>query len=224
MRDDSCPKGKIPIFDDDIFETIYEVFDWNFKEAYERYGDADQYINVAMYSTDTCFDDIEVTDHDEIIDNVTFEYLVENFDQLENVPTVAKIIEKSVFEINGIDKVILYNQECDIARMDWLHINFRTYVKSIYFSKTKFIIPFLIDGINLNSMWLNINNPNIIPNVARNDINKEQKEEIAFAIGKAIHLWILDNIYLSSEQVKLLRKFIEEKYSGENIFLKKKND
>lgn len=70
-------------------------------------------------------------------------------------------------------------------------------------------------------MWVNINNTNIIPNVARNDISKEQKDEISFAIGKAIHMWILDNLSLPTQQIKLLRKFIEEMYSGKNIFFKK---
>lgn len=211
----------IPIFTDDIFEQMYEVFDENFDEAYERYG-ADDYINIALYSTDDYSSNIEICDDDKVINNITFEYLTDEFYQLESVPTIPKVVERNVYDLEEIDDIILYNTNVDMTRRYWGKNSFRTYVKSIYFSNVNFLIPYLMDGIKIDSMWVNINNTNIIPNVARNDISKEQKDEISFAIGKAIHMWILDNLSLSTQQIKLLRKFIEEKYSGKNIFFKNK--
>ena len=210
----------IPIFTDDMFEQMYEAFNQEFDEAYERYG-ADDYINIALYSTDDYSSNIEICDDDKVINNITFEYLIDEFEQLHTVPTVAKVVERNVYDLEDIDDIILYNRNVDMTRRYWGKNSFKTYVKSIYFSNVNFLIPYLIDGIKIDSMWVNINNTNIIPNVARNDISKEQKDEISFAIGKAIHMWILDNLSLPTQQIKLLRKFIEEMYSGKNIFFKK---
>ena len=171
----------IPIFTDDMFEQMYEAFNQEFDEAYERYG-ADDYINIALYSTDDYSSNIEICDDDKVINNITFEYLIDEFEQLHTVPTVAKVVERNVYDLEDIDDIILYNRNVDMTRRYWGKNSFKTYVKSIYFSNVNFLIPYLIDGIKIDSMWVNINNTNIIPNVARNDISKEQKDEISFAI------------------------------------------
>jgi hypothetical protein len=63
-------------------------------------------------------------------------------------------------------------------------------------------------------------NKNIIPNVSRNDVNKVVGEEFAYAIGKALHLWILDYVNLKCEEKILVQEFIKVCYPQNNAFLK----
>ena len=81
-------------------------------------------------------------------------------------------------------------------------------------------IPFLADGIMLKGAVINIFNPEFTPNVSRNNISYEQREMLSYAIGKAIHLWIMDNAGVSAHQKALLNRFIETKYRETNCCLK----
>lgn len=60
----------------------------------------------------------------------------------------------------------------------------------------------------------------LIPNVSRNNISASQQENLSYAIGKAIHLWIRDHAELSTEQKALLDVFIETKYKETNYCLR----
>lgn len=63
-------------------------------------------------------------------------------------------------------------------------------------------------------------NPEFVPNVSRNNINVSQQEILSYAIGKALHMWIYDNVALSLEQKVLLKLFILTEYSETNCCLK----
>ena len=43
-------------------------------------------------------------------------------------------------------------------------------------------------------------------------IGKDLEEKLCYTIGKALHMWLLDNWDLSFEQRKLLNKFIATYY------------
>ena len=80
-------------------------------------------------------------------------------------------------------------------------------------------IPCLIDAITLISSVFNIKSKTIIPNVSRNNVEKPDAEEFSYAIGKALHLWVLDNVKLDLDEKELLQKFIEVCYKDNNKFL-----
>jgi|LGVF01.1.fsa_nt_gb hypothetical protein len=81
-------------------------------------------------------------------------------------------------------------------------------------------LPFLLSGFQIKGATINIKNKNVIPNVSRNDVNKDTNHYFSYAIGKALHLWLLDNLQLSVDRKYLVAIFIEECYAAENIFLK----
>ncbi len=82
-------------------------------------------------------------------------------------------------------------------------------------------IPFLIDGIQLKGAVVNITNKRIIPNVSRNDISEQQNRDLAYAIGKALHLWIYENGGFEGEEKALLKDFIVQCYTKDNYCLKR---
>ena len=94
------------------------------------------------------------------------------------------------------------------------------YVKNVLLSGLKISVPYLVDGVVLKGAVINIKNPEFVPNVSRNNISTLQQTKLSYAIGKAIHMWIRDNVSLTSEQKGLLDLFIESKYSMANYCLK----
>lgn len=84
----------------------------------------------------------------------------------------------------------------------------------------KLSVPYLVDGVVLKGAVINITNSEFVPNVSWNNINTLQQAKLSYAIGKAIHMWIRDNVSLTSEQKGLLDLFIESKYSKTNCCLK----
>ncbi|MEG1301550.1 MAG: hypothetical protein RSC93_12680 [Erysipelotrichaceae bacterium] len=67
---------------------------------------------------------------------------------------------------------------------------------------------------------MNSRHKDLIPNVTRNDFSDTIKNELSYAVGKAIHMWILNNYQLDKEQKTLLTWFIKKYYSGNNRFYK----
>ena len=71
----------------------------------------------------------------------------------------------------------------------------------------------------MKSALFNIKNKSVIPNVARNNVSKTDSNKISYAIGKALHLWILDNVRLAPNERELVQIFINKYYSNTNEFL-----
>lgn len=88
----------------------------------------------------------------------------------------------------------------------------QVYLKSILLPNLKIILPYLVDGVILKNAVINIEDNSFYPNVSRDRIGKDLEEKLCYAIGKALHMWLLDNLDLSFEQRKLLNKFIATYY------------
>jgi len=96
----------------------------------------------------------------------------------------------------------------------------KIYNKNVYLSKMSVVIPYISNMINLGKITINLRHRAVVPNLARDNVDEDHLlESIGFAIGKGIHLYLLDNGDLDVDQKELLRIFIEKYYSGENIFL-----
>ncbi len=95
----------------------------------------------------------------------------------------------------------------------------RVFVKNVFVSDFAITVPFLVDGIKLKSALFNLKNKCIIPNVARNNVPKEDSEKFSCAIRKALHLWILENVSLSKTQKELVQKVVNECYLETNELL-----
>lgn len=156
---------------------------------------------------------------DSIIGNYTFEDFSERFEHSISVPLEAGYVKQKVI-VNDFNMVLPYNENCMIYK-DFRYEGIdKAYIKNVLLPNFSLKVPFLVDGIVLKGSVININNKDFIPNVSRNNLSVIQQQELEYAIGKAIHLWVKDNISLNNEHKKLLDSFIKTKYSNQNKYLK----
>ena len=69
-----------------------------------------------------------------------------------------------------------------------------------------------MDGVILKNAVINIVDDSFYPNVSRDRLGRDLEEKLCYAIGKALHMWLLDNLELSLGERKLLNKFISIYY------------
>lgn len=93
----------------------------------------------------------------------------------------------------------------------------QVYLKCILLPRLKIIIPYLVDGIVLKNAVINIEDNSFYPNVSRDRIGKDLEEKLCYSIGKALHMWLLDNLELSLGERKLLKKFIATYYPEKKL-------
>jgi len=129
--------------------------------------------------------------------------------------------EQKVVQGSG-DKILPYSTDIGFqGRYSFEHTDY-LYIKNVLISDVKLKIPFLIDGIQLKGAAINITNKKIIPNVSRNNISEQQNKDLAYAIGKALHLWIYENGGFDGEEKNLLKNFIAQCYAEDNRCLNMK--
>lgn len=204
--------------EEDNFEKAYEVLD-DFEEALDKidYEKVNILANdVALYNESELID----SSSDEIIGNYTMQDFREQVGHSYKSPTHTYVKEKRVIQGNG-DKVLPYTTEETFPRVysperySFENMD-KLYIKNVLIADTKIIIPFLIQGINLTGLVVNITNKEIIPNVSRTNISEQKRKDLSFAIGKALHMWIYDNVSFSTEEKALLKNFINQCYPEES--------
>lgn len=185
--------------------TDYEYINiWGDKEAIEAIEE----------TTEESYIFIDESD-DKIIGSYTLEAFRNQFYHGTLTPIEFKIVQKEV--VTGESNAVLpYNRDNTFReRYSWIKTD-TCYVKNVLLRELKLKIPYLVDGVILKGAVINIFNQEFIPNVSRNNISELQQEELSYAIGKAIHLWIRDHAELSAEQKALLNVFIETIYKETN--------
>ena len=97
------------------------------------------------------------------------------------------------------------------------------YIKNVKISYFELSFPAIIQGLILTNFELNIQSDSCFPDVSRSRLNYETSKELGYAIGRAIHLYILDNTELSSSEKNFLKEFINHFYGDikNNQFCKK---
>lgn len=223
VRDGTIKVLNIPV--------ISEGDEWEFLKAYEVLEDYDEALDkIGNYESiniwadeeeldDYVFEDTLEDSYEAIVGDYTLKEFRDQFDHAASTPVHINIVEKGVI-VGETDEVLPYNEECRFTgKDDWKRTD-ACYIKNVLLSELSVKIPFLADGIMLKGAVINIFNPEFTPNVSRNNISYEQREMLSYAIGKAIHLWIMDNAGVSAHQKALLNRFIETKYRETNCCLK----
>ena len=208
----------VPVIKDDVdeFEKAYEVLE-DFEQALDKI-DYD-IINILPIDYDESLLEGEIDNFDIITGNYDFEDFCEQFEHSDSIPTY--IFEEKFFVISNKEgKILPYSHDVNFGGNYSFERKDKTYIKNVLLSSLKVTIPFLADGIILKGAIININNDNLSPNVSRDNLNADYQGVLSYAIGKALHLWILDNVSLSDEERKLLEKFIEVCYHDNNYCLK----
>ena len=160
---------------------------------------------------DIYFDNIVVGDY--LYDN-----LVHDFNQSVTVPAYILNLKQKVIVGKG-RKILTYVQQIRNANKN-IHRN-NIFCKGVLVKEAAVNIPFTLNDFYLKDIAINSKNQKIIPDVTRNSFSSEIKEELSYAVGKAVHMWILDNADLDYEEKNLLQEFVKLNYSKDSIFLKK---
>lgn len=200
----------------DEFERIYEIL-----EDFEQTLDKIEYDIINIVSNDYNEELIEdlITEDDTIIGDYTFEDFCEQFGHCDKVRT--EISKEKFFVIHNEGEIVLpYTKNVIFGERYFYNQNDKTFIKNVLLSHFKVTIPFLVDGVILQNAIININNDKFSPNVSRDNLSADHQTILSYAIGKALHLWILENVALSNEERNLLKKFIEVCYPDNNWCLK----
>ena len=220
VRDGKICLMNVPIvFEEDEAEFLiaYEVLE-DYEDALDRLA---YYESVNVWTGEEG-DENEIyleAPNDVLVGMYTLEDFREQFGHASDTPLQTASYEKKVVTKGG-NMVLPYEEDCAIYKNYSWERSDLCYFKNVFLLRQKVKIPYLVDGIALKGAVINITNPEVTPDVSRNDISLEEQEKLSYAIGKAVHLWIRDNVSLTPEQKDLLDLFIETKYGETNLFLK----
>ena len=212
----------IPIinsYESDAFNTAYEILE-DYSEALEKIDDY-EFINIIPISVDTAIYQEEISgDYEKIIGDFTYRDFCRKFEHCQYTPIHTFKEKFNVIYSDKGNKILSYSLGTHFGGRYQFGYSDKIYIKNVLLSQLNINIPFLVDGIVLKSAVININNNHFFPNVSRNNISTENQEALSYAIGKALHLWILDNVPLSDEEKILLNNFILKCYPNKNCCLK----
>lgn len=219
IKDEEINFLSIPIIGGDEayeFEKAYDVLE-DFEQALDKIDY--ESINILSIDCDKEQFEREIDGGDIIIGDYTFEEFCEQFEHDDMVQTYI-FKEKYFIICNEGEKILPYTKGANFGGKYSFEQKDKTYIKNVLLSRLKVTIPFLVDGIILRDAIINITKDDFSPNVSRDNLNNDYQEVLSYAIGKALHIWILENVALSNEERNLLEKFIEVCYHDNNCCLK----
>jgi hypothetical protein len=231
IEDDKILFLKVPVIGPSIsdrFENLIDVLeDWD--EAFSKIeNNIDSYIYIFPKKLPVwnCWEG-PIEKEDILIGGLLFDEFCNQFNSDINTGTKVEKIEKIISHKSGLDSVLVINKDYRIGHEKyswWYNKNDKTqkiYNKNVYLSKMSVVVPFITSMVNLGNVTINLSHREVIPNLARDNVNESSLlENIGFAIGKGIHLYLLENDMLKDEQRELLRTFIDKYYGAENTFIK----
>lgn len=213
---------RIPIIskeNSDIFNKYCEVLE-DFNMAMDKLKDEHNVDYLHIFCRDK--DEFEENTLMDIDDLIIGDYDFHNFciehGHARNSWTCTEIIDQSVIGDN-LGKVLLYEKEKKFDEQKFWARSDEIFIKNVLIKDFAINLPIVVRGIRLKSARFNIKNKKIIPNVSRNNVQKRDAEKFSYAVGRAIHLWILDNVKLGLTETCLLQKLIKTCYSEKNEFM-----
>ena len=230
IEDDKISYLQIPVIESSIsdrFENLISALeDWD--EAFSKIeNDINYYVYIfSKYFSDLSYTEGQIERGNTLIGNLLFEEFCDQFESDRYNGTKVEKIEQIVSHKRNLDSVLLINQKYRVGydiyswgynKNDKIQ---KIYNKNVYLNKMSVVIPYISNIINLGNITINLRHREVIPNLARDNVDEDYLlESIGFAIGKGIHLYLLENEMLAEEQKELLRIFIDKYYGTENIFL-----
>ncbi len=149
---------------------------------------------------------------EDLIGNYSFEMFCEDLEHDDSIPTKTDIKVFQVVLDEESECILPFKSNVGFGSRYPFEAKDQVYLKSILLPNLKIILPYLADGVILKNAVINIEDNSFYPNVSRDRIGKDLEKKLCYAIGKALHMWLLDNLDLSFEQRKLLNKFIATYY------------
>ncbi len=210
---------KIPIIPKDLadkFKNYLDVLE-DFDEALDKLSNLD-YIEIFCEDTDELKEGMVDSREESIIGDYLLKDFCKDHGHAFFTPTYLKQVERYVVNTDA-KKILQFELKEGFGKYSWESTE-KIFIKNVLVPQFRITLPYLIEGINLKASIFNIKSKLIIPNVSRNNVQKSDAEEFSYAIGKALHLWILDNAKLDFVEKELLHEFIEVYYKDNNKLLR----
>ena len=198
----------------DDFRKALDVLE-DYEDALEKI----EHYMVAGFMTDHIDDlplvgDNLISELDEtVFENYSFETFCKEYGHDKQIPTMVNLKSFDVISNHTSEVVLPYHKDGYFGGKYAFHHTDKTYLKGVLLPKAVIKLPYVADGIVLKNAVINITGGDFFPNVSRENLSIEMQEKIGYAIGKALHLWIVDHAELSAEQRILLTDFIKYCYS-----------
>ena len=202
----------VPSIMDEAYEfaKIYEKID-DFDQTLSMLDDYDVY-NIIPTDSGVVMRRGIMEGSEDLIGNYSFEMFCEDLEHDDSIPTKTDIKVFQVVLDEESECILPFKANVGFGSRYPFEAKDQVYLKSILLPNLKIILPYLADGVILKNAVINIEDNSFYPNVSRDRIGKDLEEKLCYAIGKALHMWLLDNLDLSFEQRKLLNKFIATYY------------
>lgn len=202
----------VPSIMDEAYEfaKIYEKID-DFDQTLSMLDDYDVY-NIIPTDSGVVMRRGIMEGSEDLIGNYSFEMFCEDLEHDNSIPTKTDIKVFQVVLDEESECILPFKVNVGFGSRYPFEAKDQVYLKSILLPNLKIILPYLADGVILKNAVINIEDNSFYPNVSRDRIGKDLEEKLCYTIGKALHMWLLDNFDLSFEQRKLLNKFIATYY------------
>ena len=192
------------------FATIYEKID-DFDQTLSML-DAYNLYNIIPTDSGVVMRRGIMEGYEELIGNYSFEMFCEDLEHDDSIPTKTDVKVFQVVLDEEAECILPFKVNVGFGSNYPFETKDQVYLKCILLPRLKIIIPYLVDGIVLKNAVINIEDNSFYPNVSRDRISKDLEEKLCYSIGKALHMWLLDNLELSLGERKLLKKFIVTYY------------
>ncbi len=202
----------VPSIMDEAYEfaKIYEKID-DFDQTLSMLDDYDVY-NIIPTDSGVVMRRGIMEGSEDLIGNYSFEMFCEDLEHDGSIPTKTDIKVFQVVLDEESECILPFKANVGFGSRYPFEAKDQVYLKSILLPNLKIILPYLADGVILKNAVINIEDNSFYPNVSRDRMGKDLEEKLCYTIGKALHMWLLDNWDLSFEQRKLLNKFIATYY------------
>lgn len=218
IEDDKIKFMKVAIIKESIADEFNLALNFlDFSEEALRKITPD-YIAI-IYKADQEIGFSEIEDEDTVIESVNYNDLITKFGQSKKAISYIFDCEQKV--VVGENDVLLgFEKDKLIHGEEYWRRADKIYCKDILVSNAHLSIPYLLNDFKIRKVVMNSKHKDLIPNVTRNDFSEDMLNDLSYAVGKALHMWILDNQELNSEEKKLIELFVKKYYSKENKFYK----
>lgn len=149
-----------------------------------------------------------------------------------------------LIDIDAISEIATYGQEEDsyIVNSDFVHEDFesnelvlsyvpgymtsyRTKVcyRGVLLNDVNLRIPHIANILTVVNVVANVFRSDFIPSVSRRGLTDEQEQMLSYAIGRAIHMYLLDIFSDDKEIASALKNLLKKNYSEDNLLCQYSN-
>ncbi|WP_443936842.1 HD domain-containing protein [Pedobacter sp. MW01-1-1] len=215
----------IPLIDEDIeedFSSGMKFTNDDTKEVIDKLEEKLKWISIIVPKDhQNQLREDEVTTWQEIVEGVTIENLVE-IGQLKKYPTYKFVKKISLFEGRKNELYLPFEVQ---SRVPWYYRpstapRQEMFIRSVLIKDFHFNLPVSASVFNITTIVVNIKSRKFIPDISRNNIDKDSENMINYIVGKAIHLGAIDKLEFNIDERRTLQDFVNKFYGDKTEFEK----